>query len=240
MSPGPLARSLLTAFALSACAKPDPDALLRAARVDDAVAAYKAQTGRTLDLNHHGADGLARRAPRDPSMTCAELERRILPAELLDQTPLVGRRTLEMSFPKLGPVLAAAFDAGGTLVAVGRSQNPSEREVEDGGDLRWVDGRVVGGAQSRDEALTLGDRLDASPPPRLVTVGMTDGRGTVFFTMKRDGDVWLTINSLSPDAAAAWITSAVASPLTPRAPAPAADDVPTIPTPPPRATPTHE
>lgn len=194
------------ALALLACSSPDPDALLRAYKLEEASAAWLAETGRTIDFDNAGADGLARRAAHDPTITCAEIERRLAPAGLLDRTPLQGRKALDLSFPSLAPVLAAAFDLGATLVAVGRSKNPHERDVADGGDLPWTDGRVVGGALSRTDATTLGSDVDADPPPRLVTVGMTPGH--IFFTVQRRGDVWVTINSITPEAAARWINFA--------------------------------
>ena len=130
------------------------------------------------------------------------------PVLLLDHTPLRGRRTLDLSFPALGPVLAAVFELGGQIVAVGRSENPREPEVAHGGDLPWEDGRLVGGATTSAEALALGANVDAHPPPRLVTVGMSDGANEVFFTIQRSEGLWLTINSLTPPAAAQWINFA--------------------------------
>lgn len=198
--------SLITA--LLACAQPDADALLQSGRVAEAAAAWKDQTGRTVDFGHPAADGLARRAALQHAGTMADVERQMRPVLLLDQTPLRGRLALDLSFPSLGPVLAAAFDLGGTLVAVGRSQNPAERGVDTGGDLPWSNGRLVGGAEDPAAARALGARVDAEPPPRLVTVGMTDGSAAVFFTMQRSGDSWLTVASLTPEPAATWINFA--------------------------------
>lgn len=189
-------------------ATPDPDVLLHAAKVREAAAAFEEQTGRTLDFGHPAADGLARMAARDPSITCAEIERRMRPVLLLDQTPLRGTRTLDLTFPALAPVLAAAFDLGAKLVAVGRSVITNERAAQDGGALPWADGRVVGGADTREDALALGAALDADPPTRLVTVGMDDGAGQVFFALHRRPDGWHGVNSLTPDQAATWINFA--------------------------------
>ena len=207
---------MLWALALWACSSPDPDALLRAYKLEEAAAVWQEQTGRTLDFGHPGVDGLARRAAHDPTITCAEIERRAAPARLLDQTPLQGRKTLDLSFPSLAPVLEAAFDLGARQVAVGRSKNPHEREVSNGGDLEWTDGRVVGGAETRGAAAALGAHVDAEPPPRLVTIAMTDGlhgepswaASRVYFTVQRRDGLWVTINSITPDAAARWINFA--------------------------------
>lgn len=187
---------------------PDPDALLHAAKVREAAAAFHQQTGRTLDFGHPAADGLARMAARDPSITFAEIERRMRPVLLLDQTPLRGTHTLDLTFPSLAPVLAAAFDLGATLVAVGRSVTPNERAAQDGGALPWVDGRLVGGAETREDALALGAAVDADPPTRLVTVGMDDGSVQVFFALQHRPDGWHGVNSLTPDQAATWINFA--------------------------------
>lgn len=194
--------------ALLGCARPDPDALLQAGRVAEAAAAYQAQTGHVVDFGHPAADGLARRAALQHAGSVADIERQMRPVLLLDQTPLRGRLALDLSFPSLGPVLAAAFDLGGTQVAVGRSQNPAEREVENGGDLPWSNGRLVGGAEDAASASALGRKVDADPPPRLVTVGMTDGTVSVFFTVQHKPEGWITVASLTPDAAATWINFA--------------------------------
>lgn len=187
---------------------PDPDALLHAAKVREAAAAFHEQTGRTLDFGHPAADGLARMAARDPSITCADIERRMRPVLLLDHTPLRGTRTLDLTFPSLAPVLAAAFDLGAKRVAVGRSVITNERAAQDGGALPWIDGRVVGGAETREEAFTLGASVDDDPPTRLVTVGMDDDDVQVFFTLQHRPDGWHGVSSLTPDQAATWINFA--------------------------------
>ncbi len=196
------------AVLLGCHAAPDPDALLHAAKVREAAAAFHEQTGRTLDFGHPAADGLARMAARDPSITCVEIERRMRPVLLLDQTPLRGTRTLDLTFPALAPVLGAAFDLGARLVAVGRSVITNERGAQDGGALPWVDGRVVGGAESKDEAVALGASVDADPPTRLVTVGMDDGSVQVYFALQHRPDGWHGVNSLTPEQAGTWINFA--------------------------------
>lgn len=193
---------------ISACAGPDADVLLHAARVSEASAAYTKQTGRVIDFGHPAADGLARLAAKDKTLTCAEIERRMRPVLLLDQVPLRGRLDLDLTFPALGPVLGAAFDLGGVVVAVGRSNNPDERAAQDGGPLPWVNGRLIGGAESAAEATALGATIDANPPPRLVTVGMTDTRTAIFFTAQFKDGGWHVVNSLTPDAAGVWINFA--------------------------------
>lgn len=200
--------ALLPIAGLLGCGTPDPDALLRAYKVEEAAAAFEARYHRSLPLDDPGADGLARRAAHDPTITCLEIERRMQPALLLDRTPLQGRLPLDLAFPSLAPVLAAAFDLGANLVAVGRSQNPHERDVADGGDLLWIDGRVIGGATGASAASALGLGVDRDPPPRLVTVAMTDGTDAVYFTLQHRPEGWSTVNSLTPDAAARWINFA--------------------------------
>ncbi len=197
-----------TLLLLYGCAGPDPDALLHAARVTEASAAYTKQTGHVIDFGHPAADGLARMAAHDPAITCAEIERRMRPVLLLDRVPLRGRLDLDLEFPSIRPVLVSAFDLGAVVVAVGRSTNPSEREAQDGGELPWIDGRLVGGAESAAEAEALGKAVDAHPPPRLVTIGMSDGSHSFYYTAQfKDGD-WHAVNSLTPGAAGVWINFA--------------------------------
>ncbi len=203
------ARSVVLLLLLApGCAPPDPDALLRAYKLDEAAVAFESATGTPLSFDHPAADGLARRAAHDPSLTCAEIARRMRPVLLLDDTPLRGRLDLDLTMAALTPTLLAAFELGAVLVAVGRSSNPGERSAADGGDLPWSDGRLIGGATTSVEAAQLGATVDGAPPPRLVTVGMSDGSAQIFFTAQWKDGMWQTVNSLTPELAGTWINFA--------------------------------
>lgn len=195
-------------FWLLGCPSPDCDAHLRAGDLAAASAVYASQKGQPLSFAHPAADAMARRAPVDPATTCERIADTLTGVLLLDRTPLRGRFSVDMSFGSLATVLSQAFEMGATVVAVGRSENPGEREAVSGGALPWVDGRFIGSALNAADARALGATVDASPPPRLVTIGMSDGVTDVHIALQFKDGGWLAMSSLTPGLASRWLTFA--------------------------------
>jgi hypothetical protein len=195
----------LSLFVLVACQPADPDALLHAGRLEEAAAAATPP----VDVSSRAAQVLGMRARQDRSVTIAVLREAVAAVRLLDESPATRTQKLDVPLDRaadLGAV-ADALGVGATIMAVGRSETPADPDPwTKAGDLPWARGRVFGYAEH--DLAALGARLDANPPVKLVTVGIADQTGAVWFTMQREGDAWETVSASDAEAAARLLLAA--------------------------------
>lgn len=180
-----------------ACADPDPDALLRQGRLEEAGAAAG------FDPAAPVAQILAGRARRDPSITVATVREAIAAVTLLDGAPQTRTQTLDVPIERLADLGAAAdvLAEGARRMAIGRSETLADQDPwTHAVPLPWKGGRLVGSATTNLESL--GARLDADPPVKLVTVGLEDTTGRVYITLQhRDGE-WDPVSASDAEAGA--------------------------------------
>lgn len=188
-----------------ACADPDPDALLRAGRLDEAARALAIPPGSPADLDHPVAEILARRAATDPAVTAVDVARTVAAVRALEAVPRLGLRAVDMPFPSARALAAAAahLGRGPTLLVFGRSETGADRDPLLGGDLPWSRGRLMGFATA--DLARLGAEVDHAAPARLVTVVAQDDTGSLFLTAERRPDGWWGHTSSHPTAAARWL-----------------------------------
>jgi len=178
---------------LLACAPPpaDPDALLRAHQLDAWAAAVEARDGARPDVSLQAAEVVARRAATDPGWDSARALGALHAVTLLNQAPMVGKRSLDLSF-ELAPLFAAAevLAGGAVFAAVGRSETALDRDVYQGGALAWRDGRVV--AWGSPPLAPVAAAVAAEPIPRLLTIAFEDDSGRLVVTAARQATGWWT------------------------------------------------
>ncbi|MDP2311094.1 MAG: hypothetical protein Q8P18_34055 [Pseudomonadota bacterium] len=195
---------------------PDPDARLRAGDLEGAAVAWEALHGSPLDVAHPAAVSLAARAPRDPSITAALLVDTLEAVRLLEQAPVKRTEELDLTFDRFTD-LGAALDAlaeGPAMVAVGRSETFADRDpYTTDAPLPWKGGRLVGFALTPSippagpfEAL--GAALDANPPAKLVTVGVSDVSGILYLNVERRDGTWWAISASNGRAGARLVLAA--------------------------------
>jgi hypothetical protein len=212
----------VTLFLLAACPAPDPDTLLRAGRVDDALAAWVESGGAAVPAGHPTAQALAVRAPREAWITVAVLVELTQAAALLEAVPDTRTQDVDVSFERwapLAPCLAGRLRAP-WRVAVGRTAVAADGDVTAPGgrfeNVPYAKGRIVGSAAARDAAAqaagaaALGDlfaRLDADPPSRRVTLALTDEVGPLAVHLTRQDGAWWTVAATQAAAAAELIVT---------------------------------
>ncbi len=205
-----------------ACTPPDPDAMLREGRVDEAIAAFATTSGRSIPSGHPTAQALARRAQSESWITVVELVRWTEAAALLEGVPGTRTHPLDLSFEAWAPL--ATCSAGRLQapwrVAVGRSQGPDDPDPNEAGrpfeGVAYAKGRVVGSAmvlapaESIAGAAALADlfgNLDRDPPAHLVTIVFADAGGSLAVNLTRRDGVWWTLSANDAAAGAAWIVA---------------------------------
>lgn len=207
---------------LLACADPDPDALLREGRLDDAMRAQAARGGRTAPTTHHTATVLAKRAQRESWITMPVLVEWTEAAALLDSAPATRTESLDVSFEAWAPM---ADCTAGRLTApwrvvVGRSDVPADPDPLETGrpfeNVPYKNGRVVGTAAVLEPAAADAGRaalrslfasVDANPPTHRVTVLIADTGGNLAVNLTRREGVWWTVSANDADAGAQWIVA---------------------------------
>lgn len=191
---------------LAACGGPGADELLRRHDLDGAAAAWEKQTGAPLDVDHRVADVLSTRAAKDPTITVALLAGTMEAVRLLERAPDRGSKVVDRPFDSFS-TLGGAIEKvarGSFVVAVGRSELPSDRDPYfANGDLPWSGGRLVG--WERDKLDTLARTLEDRPPVRLVTIALRDSSCEQFLFVERAHDAWWVRSATDPNAAAALL-----------------------------------
>ncbi len=177
---------------LLSCARPDPDALLRAHDLDGASAAWAAIHGEALDIDHPVADILSRRAVTDPAITAATVAETMRAVRLLEAGKATGVTGLDLPVDQLAPWLGAveALALPPLLVVAGRSDGALDKDPYQGGALPWQRGRLIGFATHGLTAL--GARVDEAAAPRLVTLRLQDQTGDLLLTFAPLDGIWWT------------------------------------------------
>ncbi|MSQ03026.1 MAG: hypothetical protein EXR71_14250 [Myxococcales bacterium] len=203
-----------------ACTPPDPDALLREGRVDEAIAAYAAASGRFIPSGHPTAQSLAKRAQSESWITVAELVRWTEAAALLEGVPATRTLPLDVSFEAWATMAACTAGRleGPWRVAVGRSEGPDDPDPNEAGrpgeGVAYAKGRVVGSAisvrpgsegEGRAALADLFGHLDRDPPAHLVTIVLADAADSLSVNLTRRDGVWWTLSANDAEAGAAWI-----------------------------------
>ncbi len=206
-------------FAL-ACADPDPEALLRAGRLDEAMAAHGARGGRVAPTRHLTAQTLAKRAQREAWITMPVLVEWTEAAALLDGVPATRTEELDVGFDAWAPL--AACTAGRLRapwrVVVGRSDVAADADVLESGrpfeNVPYKDGRIVGTAAVLTPDTTaagatalsaLFQGVDHDPPAHRVTVVLADAEGNLMLNLTRRDGAWWTLSTNDAEAGAAWV-----------------------------------
>ncbi len=207
---------------LLACAPPDPDALLRDGRVDEAIAAFATTSGRSIPSGHPTAQALAKRAQSESWITVVEWVRWTEAAALLEGVPGTRTHPLDVSFESwavMATCTAGRLEAP-WRVAVGRSTGPDDPDPNEAGrpgeGVAYAKGRVVGTAMTLEAAgsasggaalAALFDNLDRDPPAHLVTIVLADAGGSLAVNVTRRDGVWWTLSTNDAAAGAAWIVA---------------------------------
>jgi len=218
----PLATMILLALA---CAEPDPaplapDMLLRAGKLDEALAAWEASGGRSVPAGHITAQALAVRAVSEPWITVALLVDLTEAAAILEAVPDTRTQSVDVSFERwatLAPCTANSLKVP-WRVAVGRTTVEADADASEAGrpfeNVPYGKGRIVGTAAALDTGRTksgatalagLFADLDDNPPSRRVTVVLTDPSGPLALNLSRRDGAWWTVSATNADAAAAWV-----------------------------------
>lgn len=197
------------------------EALLRAGKLSEALAAYEARGGRLVPAEHPTAQTLASRAEREPWITVPVLVDLTEAAALLDATPQTRLQDIQVSFERWLP-MATCTTAELQVpwrIAVGRSTVAADPDpLEHGKPFRNIPysrGRVVGTASAlrpefeavgRAEASALFASMDKNPPARRVTLVLSEGRDTFALNLERRDGVWWSVSATDAAAAAVWAT----------------------------------
>ena len=218
--------SVLALLAL-ACSSPDPDALLRAGKLDEALAAWTAAGGRAVPARHGTTQALAVRAPGEPWITMQVLVDFTEAAALLDAVPETRLQEIDLSFERWAPMAActAATLKAPWRLAVGRTALVDDPDPHTRGrpfeSVPYGRGQVVGTAAAFDASdqdagatalAALFAQLDSAPPSHRVTLALTDPQGPLAMNLTRRNGAWWTLSATDARAAAALIVRCGAAP----------------------------
>lgn len=193
---------------LLACSPaPDADALLRAGRVDEALAA----AGATVDPRLASVDALSRRARSEEWITVPVLLDFAAADALLTAAPTRGLQALDVGFQRWSPMVACTAGrlASPWRVAVGRTTVPADPDPYHPqgpfSGVPYASGRIVGTATDTTSLGALFAQVDARPPSRRVTVVLADPRGQLAVHLDHRDTGWWAVSSNDAGAGAAWV-----------------------------------
>lgn len=200
---------------------PDPQALLRAGKLTEALEAYAAKGGDVVPAEHATAQTLGKRAATEAWITVPVLVDFTQAAALLESAPQTRLQSVDVSFERWGPMADCTTQSLQVpwRIAVGRTALVGDPDPLESGkpfqNVPYGRGRIVGTASAlkasyvdvgRVEASALFAGIDANPPAHRVTVMVTDATGALALNLDRRDGVWWTTSTTDAVAAAEWIT----------------------------------